>query len=272
MTILWISSKIRLVVKQKTLKPFWRTKKNGDITFKPISFNKFLSTLGFVVNESGLILKIVKTNNSIYPVNSWKDIHTYVTKFLMRTNEEHFEQDGKFGVEIKPNDDETWEQDEVLDHWLVKGQNICKMVFDSREMFPKFKMSQIFRDTDKECYLNFRNGIVKITKDKIEFLDDTSVIGNKYRFTSQFIDKLDSHKTTSWNGKVEVNDNTDGEFEMFVKSSTSTKVNELENYEFGVPKYGREYVFNEEGYKSLMSGIGFLLHGKSLGGISKMVL
>ena len=272
MTILWISYKNRLVMKQKTLKPFWRTKKNGDITFKPISFNKFLSTLGFVVNESGLILKIVKTNNSIYPVNSWIDIHTYVTKFLMRTNEEHFEEDGKFGVEIKPNEDETWEQDEVLDHWMVKGQNICKMVFDSREMFPKFKMSQIFRDTDKECYLNFRNGIVKITKDKIEFLDDTSVIGNKYRFTSQFIDKLDSHKTTSWNGKVEVNNNTDGEFEMFVKSSTSTKVNELENYEFGVPKYGREYVFNEEGYKSLMSGIGFLLHGKSLGGISKMVL
>lgn len=257
--------------KNKTLKPFWRTKKNGDISFKPISFNRFLTNLGFLVNEDGLILKTIPHNNSVYPIQSHEEIHSYVTKFLMKTNEEHFEDGQKFGVRLENDDPETWEQDEVLDHWMVKGVNLCKMVYQTREMLPKFKMNQIFRDTDKECYLNFQNGIVKITKDKIEMVD-SSIIGNKYRYTSQFIDKLESHKTSNWNGKVEVNDNIDGEFETFVKCSTSLKINELAVYEHGEPKYGKEYVFNEDGYKSLMCGIGYLIHGKSLGGISKMIL
>ena len=240
--------------KNKTLKPFWRTKKNGDISFKPISFNRFLTNLGFLVNEDGLILKTIPHNNSVYPIQSHEEIHSYVTKFLMKTNEEHFEDGQKFGVRLENDDPETWEQDEVLDHWMVKGVNLCKMVYQTREMLPKFKMNQIFRDTDKECYLNFQNGIVKITKDKIEMVD-SSIIGNKYRYTSQFIDKLESHKTSNWNGKVEVNDNIDGEFETFVKCSTSLKINELAVYEHGEPKYGKEYVFNEDGYKSLMCGI-----------------
>ena len=49
-------------------------------------------------------------------------------------------------------------------------------------------------------------------------------------------------------------------------------MNDLAEYKKGEPRYGKEYIFNEDGYKSLMSGIGYLLHGKSLGGISKMIL
>lgn len=256
--------------KKKPLKPFWRTKKNGDITFKSISFVRFLSDLGFVCSDDGQVLKTISINNSIYPVNKWEQLHQYVTNFLVKTNEKHFELGEKFSV--KDDDGESWEQDDILDHWINKGQGLCKIVFQTKSMLPKFKMSQIFRDTDSECFMNFRNGIVKITKDKIEMLTDSSVIKNKYRFTSQFIDKLDTHKNNKWNGKVEVNDNRDGEFELFIKSSTSTKINELKVYEPEEPQYGKEYIFNEEGYKSLMSGIGFLLHGKSLGGISKMVL
>ena len=257
--------------KNKTLKPFWRTKKNGDITFSVLKLKRFLEQLGFVISEDGLVLKTISNNNSIYPISSHEDIHSYMTKFLDKTNEEHFEEGQKFGVPLSDEEPETWEQDDVFEHWMVKGISVCKNVYDNREMFPKFKMSQIFRDSEKECYLNFQNGIVKITKDKIEMVD-SSVIGNKYRFTSQFIDKLKSHNSSGWNGKVEVNDKVDGEFETFVKASTSLRINELAKYGKGEPKYGKEYVFNEEGYKSLMSGIGYLIHGKSLGGISKMVL
>lgn len=256
-------------MKKKPLKPFWRTKKNGDITFKPILFQKFLTSIGFVYSENGNILKLIESNKSCYLVSSHEDIHSYMTKFFMNTNEERFELGEQF--EVKDNDGESWEHDDVLDHWMVKGGNLCKMVWSTKEMFPKFKMNQIFRDTDKECFLNFKNGIVRITKDKIEMLDD-SVIGNKYRYTTQFIDKLNTHKETNWNGNVTVDDSVDGEYEMFVKSSTSVKVDETKEYEQFVPKYGKEYVFNEDGYKSLMSGIGYLIHGVSLGGTSKMVL
>lgn len=256
--------------KRKELKPFWRTKKNGDITFKSITFVKFLSNLGFVSTDDGQVMKIIHSNNSIYPVQRWELLHDYVTTFLMKTDEQHFELGEKF--EVKDDDGESWEQDDVLDHWINKGQGLCKLVFSTKKMLPNFRMSQIFRDTDRECFMNFRNGIVRITKDKIEMMSDTSVIKNKYRFTSQFIDKLETHKHSGWNGKVKVDDSIDGEFEMFIKSSTSTKVDELKKHEPEEPRYDKEYVFNEEGYKSLMCGIGYLLHGKSMGGISKMVL
>lgn len=255
---------------KKQLKPFWRTKKNGEVTFRSVSFLRFLSDLGFVSTDEGQILKIIYSNNSIYSIQKWEQLHKYVTNFLVNTDDRYFELGEKF--EVKDDGGDSWEKEDIEDHWIMKGQGLCKVIFQTQSMLPRFKMSQIFRDNDKECYMNFKNGIVKITKDKIEMLNDTSVIGNKYRFTSQFIDKLDSHKDSNWNGKVEVNDNVDGEFEMFVKSSTSTKVNEVMVYQPGEPQYGKEYIFNEEGYKSLMSGMGYLLHGKSLGGVSKMVL
>ena len=109
----------------------------------------------------------------------------------------------------------------------------------NKQLLPKFRMSQIFRDSNNECYLNFKNnGIVKkkkMAKDKIEMLKDISVIGNKYRRTSDFIDKLETHTSSGFSGNVEVDDSTDGEFEKFTKSATSIKISELDEYEQGEP-------------------------------------
>ena len=108
---------------------------------------------------------------------------------------------------------ETWNQDDILDHWTVKGETVSRSVFMNKQLLPKFRMSQIFRDSNNECYLNFKNnGIVKMAKDKIEMLKDISVIGNKYRRTSDFIDKLETHTSSGFSGNVEVDDSTDGEF------------------------------------------------------------
>lgn len=259
------------MVKQKTLKPFWKSKKGG-VQFSHLGFSKFCGQLGFVISDNGQVMKIISSNNSVYPVYSWENLHGYITSFLSNTNPEHFEGGEKFGIPLENGSDETWDQDDILDHWMVKGETVSRSVFMNKQMLPKFRMSQIFRDTDKECYLNFKNGIVKITKDKIEMLKDTSIIENKFRRTSDFIHKLKSHDTSGWSGNVEVDDSTDGEYEKFTKLATSLKINELDEYEEGEPRYGKEYIYNEDGHKSLMSGIGYLLHGKSLGGISKMIL
>ena len=106
--------------KNKTLKPFWRTKKNGDITFGPLLFKRFLENLGFVRNEDGLVLKIIQNNNSIYPIRSHEDIQDYVSSFLTETNDEHFEEGKKFGIPMSDEEPETWEQDVVIEHWMVK--------------------------------------------------------------------------------------------------------------------------------------------------------
>ena len=115
-------------------------------------------------------LNKIRRFKSVYTVYSWENLHGYVTSFLSNTNPEHFEGWEKFGIPLENGSDETWDQDDILDHWMVKGEIVNRSVFMNKQMLPKFRMSQIFRDTDKECYLNFRNGIVKITKDKIEML------------------------------------------------------------------------------------------------------
>ncbi|MFK5972618.1 MAG: hypothetical protein QM485_04990 [Flavobacteriaceae bacterium] len=256
-------------MKNQPIKPFWKThKRTGNLTFVNLDFVKiFLIPIGFKYTDEGYIMKTTEINKSIYSVDSPQELQNYVTKFLDNNREENYE-NGRYTV--LDNDNEPWEKDDVINLWLSKGKALCKMVFENKTLLKKFSIKNIFRDNDNECFLSFKNGIVKISKDDITVLKDVKEIGNKYRLTTQFIDKLPIHDYSGWNGKIEINRQEDGEWESFIKCSTSKKVDPNKTY--SNPRYGNEYNFNEDGYKSLMSGIGYLLHGKSLGGSGKMIL
>jgi hypothetical protein len=255
--------------KQK-INPFWKTKKKGnELDFIRLDFiQKFLAPQGFKFTDEGYIMKSTDINKLIYVVKSPQDLQGFVTKFLSSNKEENYI-DGI--LKVLDNDGEPWEKDEVINLWLMKGKSLCKTTFENKQLLKHFSIKNIFRDTENECFLNFKNGIVKITENHIKLLSDNKEVGKKYRLNTQFINRLDNHKfNKSWNGKIEINNNEDGEWETFIKCCTSKKANPDET--FDEPKYGKEYIFNEDGHKSLMSGIGYLLHGKSLGGSGKMVL
>jgi len=253
-------------MKKQDIQPFWKSDNKGNLTFVNLDFiKKFLIPLGFKYTVDGLVMKTTHVNQSVYNLESPQSLQDYVTNFLDDTNEVKYES-GDLKVPKKTNG--NWEKDEVLNHWLSKGKKLCVTVFENRTLLNKFNISNIFRDKDNECFFSFKNGIVKVTKNDIVLLKNSSEIGNKYRLNTQFVNQLNIHEDNrKWNGNIEINDKVDGEWETFIKCSTSTKNNNNEN-----PKYGTDYIFNENGYKSLMSGIGYLLHGKSLGGSNKMVI
>lgn len=79
-----------VVVKGKTSKSFWKNKKGG-IQFSHLEFSEFCGQLGFVISDNGQVMKISSSNNSVYLVYSWENIHGYITSFLTNTNPEYFE-------------------------------------------------------------------------------------------------------------------------------------------------------------------------------------
>jgi hypothetical protein len=64
--------------------------------------------------------------------------------------------------------------------------------------------------------------------------------------------------------------NLDCEFSLYLKSITSIrKTNQVQSEK---PKFGIDYVLSEPDYFSVVSAIGYLVHNKGLGGLSKMIL
>lgn len=254
---------------KQSVKPFWKSKKTGELTYASLKFIKeFLIPLGFKYTKEGNIVKTTHINQTVYNVDSPQSLQDYVTNFLDNTSADKFES-GEY--KVLDRNGEPWEKDEVLNLWLDKGKSLCNTTFENKLMLNEFSIRNIFRDTENECFLSFKNGIVKITKDDIQLLTDEKEIGKKFRLTTQFVHRLESHHdNTNWNGSVEINNKEDGEWKTFIKCSTSVRTNTVKKS--NLPKYGVDYVYNENGFKSLMSSIGYLLHGKSLGSSNKMVI
>jgi hypothetical protein len=188
-----------------------------------------------------------------------------VGEFLENTNSKEFEEGGKFHVE-------DVSKNMVMDRWFSKGHILVSTFFKYRESLPKFNLGNMFRDTNTSCYMSFQNGIVHITGKEIKLLD-FDVCGNKYRMSNQLVQRLNIGK--GFNGKIKVDakstnpliSNSSNETENLFKSITSIPKNKKEHKGFKVgidkPILGKEFEYNESGYKSLMSSMGYLLHKKN---------
>lgn len=255
------------------MRPFWKNE-NGKIKLSlQFYLRHFMNDVGFKYDEeSKSILKTTDINKTVYDVLTHHEVYEYTLKFLESSNEEYFEEGGKFYVE-------GCEKFDVIEEWMNSGPNFINKVLKSVTVIDKFSSKNIFRDTYEECFLSFKNGVVRITKDNIELLDP-SIVGKKYRFNSSLIHK--ENRQSNWDGKITITDksanpkiqsNAGGEFEMFCKTVTSLPNNPSENYsEDNPPTYPKDYYFNEVGYNSLISGIGYLIHRKSDSGQGKLIL
>jgi hypothetical protein len=247
------------------MKPFWRNKKD-KVVFSPQPFlREFMNEVGFRYDkESNTTLKTTDTNKTLYDVYNDEEIFRYVLNFLETTSRNQFEVGGKYHVE-------DCEFDDVMDEWMMGGTNFLVKVLKSVSIIKEFKSGNLFRDTYKECFLSFKNGVVRITKDSIE-LKDFDVIGKKYRYTDSLIHKINEVKD-KWDGNIKIDQSTDGEFEMLCKVSTSISNSDTSKFnEDNRPVYLKDYHFNEVGFNTLISGIGYLIHRKSDPGLGKLVL
>ena len=250
------------------LKPFW-TWSPKKLDLNRSQFIKWLNDVGFKYDkDSQGVLKTTETNKTLYDTTDIEKVFEYVLKHLDDTKESIFES-GRYL--IKDPDGEPTPKLEVLELWMEKGKSFTLKTLDSKLLLNKFSNSNIFRDSYGECYLSFKNGIVKITKSKIELLEP-SVIGKKYRYTSSLLHHL--NEQDKWNGEIKLEDsNGKGEFEMFCKISTSKRINDLKKFDDdNPPYYEKDYVENPDGLKCLMSSLGYLIHRKMDTGQGKMIL
>lgn len=248
------------------MKPFWRYKIN-KVIFSPQPFlREFMNEVGFRFDkESGTTLKTTDTNKTLYDVYEDQEIFRYVLNFLETSKRDHFEEGGKFFVE-------DCDFDDVMDEWMMNGSSFLVKVLKSVSIIKPFTTGNLFRDTYKECFLSFKNGVVKVTKDSVELMD-FSVIGKKYRYSNSLIHK--ENKQEKWDGNIKIDQKSiDGEFEMLCKVSTSLPNNRSDDSfsDDNPPSYGKDYYFNEDGFNTLISGIGYLIHRKMDTGEGKLVL
>lgn len=253
-----------------SIKPFWYSSSTNRIEFDRLKLiEDFLTPLGFVSSPKQKVLfKKSEINNTIYPLNDSDELYEFVLGFLKNTNEERFLNLKIFGVKAT-NKKEFWEKRDVLNRWMVLGLDICINIFKSLKLFNEFSVRTIFRDIQSESFLSFANGIVSVDKNGLKIIPVSSLKG-KYRFTSALIENLNID--ADFDFVIEDKLNLNCEFALYLKSITSIPNSLFKKNEHFEPKFGKEYIFHKPDYESLVSSIGYLIHNKSLGGLSKMVI
>ena len=209
------------------LKPFWYYSKPSKLELNRTNFFKWMNNVGFKYDkDSGGVVKTTETNKTLYDTSNVDEVFSYILNHLDTTKEEEYES-GRYC--LKNDDGVAVSKIEVLELWMEKGKSFTLKSLDSKILLEKFSNSNIFRDNYEECYLSFKNGIVKITKKKIELLEP-SVIGKKYRYSNSLLQN--HNKQDKWDGTISIKDPDGcGEFEMFCKVSTSKKINELKKFD-----------------------------------------
>jgi hypothetical protein len=254
----------------KSIKPFWYSSSTNRIEFDRLKLiEDFLSPLGFVSSSKQKVLfKKSEINNTIYPLNDSDELYDYVLGFLKNTSEERFLSPEVFGVRATSKK-EFWEKRDVINRWMVLGLDICINIFKSLKLFKEFSFGTIFRDTSSESFFSFKNGIVSVDKNGMRIIPVSSLKG-KYRFTSSLIENLNPGVEFDFLIKDKLN--LDCEFSLYLKSITSIPNPKLSHKKSLKPKFGKEYIFSKPDFESLVSAIGYLIHNKGLGGLSKMVI
>ena len=129
---------------------FWDTDKNGKLSLNDYKFKLFLENRGF------------------YKVQLNEKEFTFVKVYNNIINEVN----------------ETNIKDFVLNHVLDVDMNVYNFFARSTSKFTENYLNQLdtkdlamIRDTDKESYLFFKNGVLKITQDNIELIDYINIGG-----------------------------------------------------------------------------------------------
>jgi hypothetical protein len=158
-------------------------------------------------------------------------------------------------------------RDMVLELIMKTGKAVSNNIINDNKTFITPFNKEILSDSKGEVYMNFSNGVVKVTQSDSEFLDST-MLKNKFRYLDSLIHK--NPQIQNFSGTIDLNPKIgESKFEQFCKMATSKKINTNLNTK---PIYGVDYKYSDDDMKTLMSGIGYLCSNYKEGGKSKLVL
>ena len=141
--------------------PFWFSKDSG-VTINRRKLVRFLAEQGFgkfkTIND--------RTSNNVLFKNEDGVLQTHDSNSVKRWVNEFVENDDTLSEES---------QSSVLDKWISIAPSSLQNYLESLPIYSESdfndtKKIKMFRDSSDECYVSFRNGVVRITKNDVELV------------------------------------------------------------------------------------------------------
>ncbi len=250
---------------------------NGKISleFSLTKIPKWMNEFGFqmvsTTSQSGeknyVLIRINKKENTISVIKGPDEFKDWMSTHFKNTSNSQFNIGGIYhSVDSKGNEIPNI-RDKVLGLIMKSGKTVCDNIINHNKTFISQFNKEILTDNKSEVFLNFANGVVKVTPSNSTFLDSKMLKG-KYRYMNSLIHKNPQIQNYSGNINLDINIG-ESRFEKFCKMATSKRIN---NNITTKPIYGTDYVYSEDDMKTLMSGIGYLCSTFKEGGKSKLVL
>ena len=161
---------------KENTKPFWSGKQNKDgsvkVVFHPLKMSRFLKSQGwgfFQTHDSRTSRsELFHNDDGIIRLHNEDTGRRWVMKFLENVEEDEFHQGGFLYVE-------GCDQLSVLDAWINITQTTWNNVLRTLDIFSEEGFSDttkmdLFRDESEAAYIQFLNGVVKVTKDDISLI------------------------------------------------------------------------------------------------------
>ena len=250
---------------------------NGKITLEfsltkiPIWMNEFgfqmVSTISQSGDKSYILIRINKKDNTISVIKNSDDFKDWMSTHFKNTSNTQFCKGGIYHSTDTNGNDIPNIRDKVLGLIMKNGKAVCNNIINDNKTFILPFNKEILSDSKGEVYMNFSNGVVKVTQSDTKFLDST-MLKNKFRYLDSLIHK--NPQIQNFSGTIDLNPNIgESKFEQFCKMATSKKINTNLSTK---PIYGVDYEYSDDDMKTLMSGIGYLCSNYKEGGKSKLVL
>ncbi len=252
---------------------FWTFPKNSKHTtpnIDPLKYIDWLIEKGYkvlLIGNSNILVKVDSKSNIVTIVDGPDVINKETQLYIKNTSDNHFQHGGKYYVS-DDFDKNFITKTDVLTSLFWNGKRLTEKIFSENLHMVDLLKGEFLHDNQNEVFLNFNNGIVKITRDSVEQIK-TSHFGSKFRFDTDIISNLPDIDGFSGNIDLSIPTDEPSKFEKFCRLATSKRKFEVIDSK---PEIDVNYLYSDDDFKTLKSAIGYLLSDYKSGGASKMVL
>jgi hypothetical protein len=252
---------------------FWTFPKNSKHTtpnIDPLKYIDWLIEKGYkvlLIGNSNILVKVDSKTNIVTIVDGPDVINKETQLYIKNTSDIHFQKGGKYYVS-DDFDKNFITKPDILTSLFWNGKKLTEKIFSENLHMVDLLKGEFLHDNQNEVFLNFNNGIVKITEFNIELLK-TNQFGAKFRFDTDIISNLPDIKGFSGNIDLSIPSDETSRFEKFCRLVTSKRKFEVIDSK---PEIGDNYFYSDDDFNTLKSAIGYLLSDYKEGGASKMVL
>lgn len=239
--------------------------KGGKVNLHNYLLRSFLEKYGFgqfaTVKDRTSTKTLFHNDAGILKVHDQVTIKRWIREWLESVDDDAFDKDGMFDTATPQMD--SCEKFDVLESWQkLNAGNLQRQVLDdlpvySEEGFKDTETLNLFGDTRNSCHIRFRNGVVKVTKDKIELIDFSKVKTQGAVWESSIIDR--DIKITKG----------EGAFAKFAAQSMLRKDRSITNKD-----WRKEYKpddFSRAQYRGMTTSYGYLIHSHNTQDVQKAI-